>query len=290
MSKTILVVGASGNHGPIVARQLSGDGFDVRVLTRRREKAAEKFGDRFPIFQGDVTDPDSLRPALAGCWGVHINLRGWLKSHDRVEHRGTANVVRAAREAGVERLTYLSCLHARPEYTHLPSLKAKVDAEAVVRAGGIPYAIFAPSLFMENMYHLQPGKHLFISVAPRRHAFHYLAAADYAQRVSQVYQLPQAPNCRFELYGPEPITQPDAVLRYCALMRPETRIHFIPLWVTDLYNRLIHHKNRQYGVRVMRFYKRVGEPGDPETAERSLGRPGTTYQSWCEAQQAIPAV
>ena len=57
MPKTILVVRATGNYAQPVVRQLSQDGFDVRVFTRRREKAIEKFGDRFPIFQGDVTDP-----------------------------------------------------------------------------------------------------------------------------------------------------------------------------------------------------------------------------------------
>src|SRR6185295_10703759 len=175
MSKTILVVGATGNYAQPVCRQLSQDGFDVRVFTRRREKAIAKFGDRFPIFQGDVEDVASLRPAIEGCWGVHISLRGWFKyqSHDRVEHRGTANVVRLAAEAGVERLTYLSCLHARPEYAYLPHLKAKLDAEAAIRASGIPFAIFAPSFFMENAQHLQKGKRIFVPTIPRQ-AFHYL--------------------------------------------------------------------------------------------------------------------
>ncbi len=292
MPKTVLVVGATGNHGPIVARQLSDDGFDVRVFTRRREKAAGKFGDRFPIFQGDIFDDATLQPALAGCWGVHINLRGWWKdrSHDRIEHQGTAKLVRAAREAGVDRLTYLSCLHARPEYAAaLPSLKAKLDAEAAVRAGGVPYAIFAPSFFMENAYHLQPGKRLFVPEIPGR-KFHYVAGADYARAVSRVYQMPQAPNRRFELYGPEPITQADVVRRYCARVRPETRIHLVPVWIADLYVHLIRHKNRQYAMKALRFYMRVGEPGSPEAADRSLGTPETTYQSWCEAQRAAPAV
>jgi len=284
MSKTILVVGATGNYAQPVCRQLSQDGFDVRVFTRRREKAIAKFGDRFPIFQGDVEDVASLRPAIEGCWGVHISLRGWFKyqSHDRVEHRGTANVVRLAAEAGVERLTYLSCLHARPEYAYLPHLKAKLDAEAAIRASGIPFAIFAPSFFMENAQHLQKGKRIFVPTIPRQ-AFHYLASADYTAMVSRVFQLPQAPNRRFDLYGPEPVTQAAAIRQFCSRARPGTRIHFVPVWLSDLYNHLIGHKNRQYSMKILRLYKRVGEPGDPEAADRSLGRPSTTYRQWCES-------
>jgi hypothetical protein len=128
-----------------------------------------------------------------------------------------------------------------------------------------------------------------VPAIPHR-TFHYVASADYARMVSQVYQLPQAPNQRFELYGPEPLTQAEAVRRFCALARPGTRIHFIPIWLADLFVHLIGHKNRQYAMQVVRLYKRIGEPGGPQTADRSLGLPSTTYQSWCEAQQAIPAV
>jgi len=286
MSKTILVVGATGNYAQPVCRQLSQEGFDVRVLTRRREKAREKFGDRFPIFQGDVEDVDSLRPAIAGCWGVHVNLRGWFKqkSHDRVEHQGTANVVRVARESGVERLTYLSSLFARPGYADLPHLKAKVDAEAAIRASGIPFAIFAPAFFMENLHHLHPGKRLFVPAIGRR-TFHYVASDDYAQMVARVYQLPEAPNRRFDLYGPEPITQEEAVRRFCSCAYPATRVRFVPVWLSDLYQHLIGHKNRQYSMKVLRYYQRVGEVGEPGTSDGSLGRPATTFQSWCEAQR-----
>src|SRR5262245_64252367 len=114
MSKSILVVGATGNYGQFVVHALSKAGFDVRVFTRKREKAIKFFGEAFPIFEGNIEDDESVRKALAGCWGVHINMRGWWKdhSHDRLEHRGTANVVRLAKEAGVQRLTTLSDVHA----------------------------------------------------------------------------------------------------------------------------------------------------------------------------------
>jgi uncharacterized protein YbjT (DUF2867 family) len=288
MSQTILVVGATGNYTQPVCRQLSQDGFDVRVLTRRREKAERIFGDRFPIFVGDVENPESLAPAIEGCWGVHISLRGWWKhqSHDRIEHLGTANVVRAARAAGVQRLTYLSCLFAGAGYADLPHLKAKIDAEAAIRAGGIPFAVFAPSFFMENMLHLGAGRRIFIPSLPKR-TFHYLAADDYVQQVAHVYRLPEAPNRRFDLYGPEPLTQRDATLRFCAQSRAGTSVHFVPIWVSDLNQRLIGHKNRQYSMKILRRYRQIGEPAptaDTRAGEALLGRPATTYRDWCAAQ------
>jgi uncharacterized protein YbjT (DUF2867 family) len=286
MSKSILVVGATGNFGEPVVRQLSKDGFDVRIFTRKREKAVGKFGEAFPIFEGDVGDDASLRKALEGCYGVHVNLRGWWKdrSHDRIEHRGTANVARLAKEAGAERLTFLSNIHAREELSFLPHLKAKLDAEKAIRASGIPFAIFAPSFFMENVYHLEPGNRIRVPVVNR--PYHYLAAADYCAMVSKAFQLPEAPNKRFEIYGPEAIPAHQITEKFCAIARPDAKVVPVPVWVATIYMYLIRHKNRQYSMKTARMYKKYGEPGDPSQADASLGRPTTTFREWCEAQRA----
>ncbi|HZF13214.1 MAG TPA: NmrA family NAD(P)-binding protein [Thermoanaerobaculia bacterium] len=285
MSKTILVVGATGNYGQPVSWQLSKDGFDVRVYTRQRDRAEQKFGEAFPIYEGNLEDDASLSRALEGCHGVHINLRGWWKqrSHDAIEHRGTANVVRLAKEAGVQRLTYLSALYAREEYSFLPHLKAKLDAEKVIRASGIPFAIFACTFFMENVHHLEPGDRIRLPRLNR--SYHYLAAEDYCRIVSRVYQLPEAPNKRFDLYGPEAIPADEAARRFCSIVRPQAKIINVPRWIAALYMHLIGHANRQYSMRANKFYQKVGEPGDPLKADDSLGRPAIRYQEWCEAQR-----
>jgi uncharacterized protein YbjT (DUF2867 family) len=285
MSKTILVVGATGNYGQPATRRLAQDGFDVRVFTRKREKALQKFGEAFPIFEGSVEDDDSLRRALAGCWGVHINLRGWWKdqSHDRVEHRGTANVARLAKEMGVQRLTYLTDIHAREEYAFLPHLKAKVDAEKAIRDSGIPFAIFACTFFMDTLHHLEAGKTVRVPKLPV--SYHYLAAADYVHILSQAYQLPEAPNRRFEIYGPEPL-QPHAMASlYCSIVRPHDRVVSVPRWLAAVYVRLTGQVNRQYSMRLLKFYRQVGEPGDASAADYPLGRPSTHFRDWCEAQR-----
>jgi len=285
MKNRILVIGATGNYGQFVTRRLGEDGFDVRVFTRSREKALEKFGETFPIFEGNLEDDASLRHALKDCYGVHINMRGWWKhqSHDRLEHRGTANVVRLAKEAGVERVTYLSAIHAREEYSYLPHLKAKLDAEKAIRASGIPFAIFACSFFMEGTHHLEKGDRIHVPVLKR--PFHYVAAADYSAMVSKAYQLPEAPNKRFDVYGPEAIPADQVSRDFCAIVRPKTKVVPVPLWVSTLYMYLTGHKNRQYASKVVRMYKKFGEPGDPSQADHSLGRPTTTFRQWCEAQR-----
>lgn len=289
MSKSILVVGATGNYGQFVVRELSKDGFDVRVFTRKRDKAVKFFGEQFPIFEGDIENDASLRPALEGCYGVHVNMRGWVKhdSHDRLEHRGTANVARLAKEAGVERMTYLSCIHAREEFSHMPHLKAKLDAEKAIKASGLGWAVFACCFFMEGCHHLEKGN--VIRVPVLRKPFHYVAAQDYAAMVSKAFQAAEAPNRRFDVYGPEAIDAHELTERFIRTVRPGTKIIPLPLWVSVVYHHLIGHKNRQYQTRVIRLYKKHGEPGDPSRADTSLGRPTTTFQKWCEEQRPAAA-
>jgi uncharacterized protein YbjT (DUF2867 family) len=286
MTKPVLVVGATGNHGQPVARQLRQDGFDVRVFTRNRAKAEKIFGETFPIFEGKINDDDSLRAALAGCYGVHINLRVLMKhgqSDDEVVHQGTVNILKLAREANVQRVTFLSFLFATPELASFPHIKAKLDAEAAIRASGIPYAIFAPSFFMENARHLAKGKRIFDVKAP--YPYRHVCAADYARMVSRAYQLPQAPNKRFEIYGPEPIPGDEAVRRYCAIVRPETRVYFFPHWFATLYLKLAGSPMLQRGMKMAKVYQRMGEPGNPSEADTSLGRATTTFQEWCESER-----
>src|SRR3954470_15365162 len=102
-----LVTGATGKVGNAVARALTARGDDVRVLVRDPARAAGLLPPGVTPVPGDVTEPASLAAAVEGCELV-FNAMGlpeqWLADDaefERVNARGTENVVRAAREAGV---------------------------------------------------------------------------------------------------------------------------------------------------------------------------------------------
>ena len=66
MQKRILVLGATGMLGKLVAQHLLKDGFQVRVLARDAEKVQAQFDGSVEIVQGNVTDVGRLEAALAG--------------------------------------------------------------------------------------------------------------------------------------------------------------------------------------------------------------------------------
>ena len=111
-----LVTGATGKVGNAVARALAARGDEVRVLVRDPARAAGVVPPATEAVQGDVTDPASLRPAVEGC-DLVFNAMGmpeqWVPDEgvfEQVNARGTENVVRAAREAGVRRVVHTSTI------------------------------------------------------------------------------------------------------------------------------------------------------------------------------------
>ena len=111
-----LVTGATGKVGGATARALLARGDEVRALVRDPARARELLPAGVELVAGDVTDPPSLERAAAGCELV-FNAMGlpeqWFRDEgifDRVNARGTENVIRAAREAGVRRVVHTSTI------------------------------------------------------------------------------------------------------------------------------------------------------------------------------------
>jgi dihydroflavonol-4-reductase len=115
-----LVTGATGFVGSVLVRQLVEAGEPVRVL-RRPTSRLDLLGDaahHVEHAEGDVTDAGSVRAATRGVRRVY-HVAAVVAFGPRVRRRlqdvnvrGTAHVVDAAREAGVERLVHTSSIAA----------------------------------------------------------------------------------------------------------------------------------------------------------------------------------
>ena len=112
----ILVTGATGLVGYAIARLLAERGDRVRALVRDVERARKMLPAGVELAPGDVTAPDTLADASAGVRLV-FHAAGmpeqWQRDSDifdRVNRGGTANVLAAAKKAGVERVVYTSTM------------------------------------------------------------------------------------------------------------------------------------------------------------------------------------
>jgi dihydroflavonol-4-reductase len=111
-----LVTGATGKVGNAVARALAARGDEVVALVRDPGQAAALLPDGVERARGDVTDPSSVRAAVAGCELV-FNAMGlpeqWLADEgefERVNAIGSETVVREAARAGARRVVHTSTI------------------------------------------------------------------------------------------------------------------------------------------------------------------------------------
>jgi dihydroflavonol-4-reductase len=165
-----LVTGATGFVGSAVARALLGTGHDVRVLARPNSDRRNLVGLSVDVVGGSLEDAPSLVRAVAGCryvFHVAADYRLWVTDPApmfRANVDGTRVLMRAALDAGIERVIYTSSvatLGLVPEGSadeEIPSTvedmvgpykRSKFQAEEVVRdlaaRSGLPAVIVNPS-------------------------------------------------------------------------------------------------------------------------------------------------
>jgi len=109
-----IVTGANGFVGSAIVRQLLDSGYEVRALVREKSNRRSIEGLPIEICIGDIRDQSSLTRAMSGCqalFHVAADYRLWVRNPDEMYEtnvNGSLNVMRAAAEAGVERIVYTS--------------------------------------------------------------------------------------------------------------------------------------------------------------------------------------
>ncbi|MBZ9858915.1 SDR family oxidoreductase [Mesorhizobium sp. CA12] len=141
---TILVTGATGNVGSQVVNQLVKRGADVRALVRDPSKA--NFPASVAVVQGDLIDVDSLRSAFSGVSTLFL-----LNAVVPDEFTQALIALNLAREAGIERIVYLSVIHGEL-YANVPHFAGKLAVERMIEQMGLNATILRPAYFMNNEF------------------------------------------------------------------------------------------------------------------------------------------
>ncbi len=111
---TSLVTGASGFVGAAIVRALRGRGARVRAMVRDGSDCSNLDGLDLELVRGDLRSSDDVAAAVRDCafvFHVAADYRLWVPDpevmHD-INVDGTRRVLRAAMDAGVERIVYTS--------------------------------------------------------------------------------------------------------------------------------------------------------------------------------------
>ncbi|MGO8089523.1 SDR family oxidoreductase [Rhizobium leguminosarum] len=280
---TILVTGATGNVGRQVVEHLVKRGADVRALVRDPSKA--EFPAGVSVAQGDFLDVDALRNAMSGVSTLFL-----LNAVVPDEFTQALIALNVARSAGIERIVYLSVIHA-DVYVNVPHFAGKFGVERMIEQMGFKATILRPAYFIQNdltvkdvitgygAYPMPIGPKGLAMIDVRDIA--EIAALELLRREQAAEPLALD---RINLVGPETLTGTDiAAIWSDVLARPihyggdntegfeQNLKQFMPAWMA-------------YEMRLMgeRFLTdgMLPETGDVERLTKLLGRPLRSYSAF----------
>jgi len=145
---SILVTGATGTIGSLVVQGLAAAGAEVSAFVRTPGK--QRFPAGVKEVVGDLTDVPSLRAALSSVRTLFL-----LNAVTPDEVTQALVALNLAREAGIERVVYLSVLHA-DKFTNVPHFTGKHTVERMIESLDIAATVLRPAYFMQNERMVQP--------------------------------------------------------------------------------------------------------------------------------------
>lgn len=280
---TILVTGATGNVGRNVVEQLVARGAPVRALARDPSKAG--FPAAVEVVQGDLLDVDSLRAAMFGVSTLFL-LNGVVAD----EFTQAVIALNVAREAGIERVVYLSVIHS-DRYVNVPHFAGKFGVERMIDAMRIPATVLRPAYYMDNevtvkdvvtahgIYPMPIGDKGLAMVDARDVA--EVAAIELVRREEASGPLP---TIRINLVGPDTLTSTQAAAIWSDVLgRPvgypgddtagfeQTLRQVMPSWMAYDMRQMA----ERFGIDGM-----IPEAGDVDRLTALLGRPLRTYRDY----------
>ncbi len=153
--ENVMVTGATGFVGRSVVRELLARGFKPVCVVRSPDRLYRQHPDvdpqRLVAITGSLSDRRALRQAadmsqaVIHLVGIIIERRLKGRTFERVHVRGTRAVVDATTSARVSRFIHMSALGTRADAVSAYH-RTKWQAEECVRASGLDWTIFRPSL------------------------------------------------------------------------------------------------------------------------------------------------
>lgn len=142
----IAVIGATGNTGRAVVKELQALGENPVCVVRNADKAREVLGPNAKVVVAELTDPAALEKALKGVKSVFV-----VTGHNPQMTEQQINVQHAAEKAGVEYLVRVSGGRAvvGPDVESVVG-RGHHAIEEALKKSKLKWVILRPGLFMQN--------------------------------------------------------------------------------------------------------------------------------------------
>ncbi|WP_122668325.1 NmrA/HSCARG family protein [Pseudomonas viridiflava] len=280
---SILVIGATGTVGSLIVQRLAAADAEVKALVRQPGKASFPAGVTEVV--ADLTDVPSMRAALTSVRTLFL-----LNAVTPDEVTQALITLNLAQEAGIERIVYLSVIHA-DRFTNVPHFTGKHTVERMIESLDIPATVLRPAYFMQNEGMVQQTiqDHSVYPMPIGDAGVSMIDARDIADiAVAELLRRDRAPvaleRLTLELVGPQVLTGPSVAKIWSAALGREVAYggndvaafeaqmaSYIPAWLAyDL--RLMMSGIQKFGMQAA--------DGTVDRLQTIIGRPLRTYEDF----------
>ena len=276
----ILISGAAGKTGQVVIKALNQRQQAVRafVRTQQQKQSVEKLGAA-EVFVGDLTQAGDLAPAFDGVQKV---LHICPNVHPEEVEIG-AQMIKAAKRAGVEHFVFHSVMH--PQIESMPHHWKKMRVEEMLIESGLPFTIMQPASYMQNLPLSMIRSTGVLQVPYSLQSRHSMVdLSDIAEVYARVLSEEGYQNGIYELAGPE-------ALDYCQITEMLSQAFNYPVELVQESIPEWRQRAQSSGmtayaidtlVKMFKHYDQHGFLGNPTTLEHLLQRPPTTLAAFLE--------
>ncbi len=200
----ILITGATGNLGKsaidFLLKEVQPE--QVAALVRDPKKAEALQSREVQLRQGDYEDYDSLLKAFKGVKKL-LFISTSVTGEDR--NRQHSNVVKAAKEAGVQHVYYTSIVNPSPDAT-FGATPGHFFTEEQIKKSGMTYTFFRNNLYMDLIPMLTANAaetgELYFAAGEQRAGF--VLREDIAEGIVRTMLSEEGKNQEFTISSPQP--------------------------------------------------------------------------------------
>ena len=240
----VLVAGATGEVGGRVVRQLLAQGVPVRAIGRHPDKLTALAALGAETVNADLRDAAAVRRACDGVHQVFTTVNNVMghgaTSPGRVDVKAHESLCAAARDAGIQRLVYLSARDMTGD-SPVDFFRTKHAIEGVIRDSGVPFVFLRPGAFMETWVGMLAGgirkNGTAILFGNGQTVANFIAITDVADMSVRVLLDDAVVNEAIEIGGPSNVSLGDIVTLLESHMGVTVKRRHIPtaaLWVGGL--------------------------------------------------------
>ncbi len=235
--KQITIIGATGNIGSAVARNLINSGYEVKAIVRNLEKANKLFNDEphIQFEKADLKDISGLKLALTGTEYLYLNLSSQSTKKNTAfapDREGVANVLGALDKESIKQIICISGLGAldnvqNPEkFKFIPNILRK-QGHKLIKESGIPYTILHCSWFIDSFIFYERN-HTYSVIGDIESPIYFTNCLDFSNHVANAVGNPDAYFMEFPVQGKEGFKHPEAARKFFSIFNKNVKVNKIP--------------------------------------------------------------